>query len=229
MNSKGQPDSPAAGRAAGGKNRTITPMTPERKQRIIDTARRRQPDLTVFMERVHKPHNFAAVLRTCDAVGVMHAHAVPGSEGLPALNHTAQGAQRWVGLTRHPDTETGLAELRGRGFRCVAAHFSDRAIDFREFDYTGPTALVLGTEKFGISDEAAERCDEHVVIPMHGMTRSLNVSVACAIILYEAERQRTLAGMYDGHDPDQAPWRELIERWVARDLARRKNPPPEPD
>jgi len=199
-------------------------MTPERKQRIIDTARRRQPDLTVFMERVHKPHNLAAVLRTCDAVGVMHAHAVPSGQGLPPLNSTAQGAQRWVGLTRHPDTGSGLAELQRNGFTCVAAHFSDRAIAFRAVDYTRPTAIVLGTEKFGISEEAAVACDEHIVIPMHGMTRSLNVSVACALILYEAQRQRYEAGMYDGHDPAASPWRELIDRWIARDLARRKTP-----
>ena len=201
-----------------------TVMTPERKQRIIDTACRRQPDLTVFMERVHKPHNFAAVLRTCDAVGVMHAHAVPGAQGLPALNNTAQGAQRWVGLTRHTDTERGLAVLARQGFTLVAAHFSDRAIDFRAVDYTRATAIVLGTEKFGISGEAAEACDEHVVIPMHGMTQSLNVSVACALILYEAQRQRFEAGMYAGHDPGQTPWRDLIEDWIARDLARRKKP-----
>lgn len=199
-------------------------MTPERKQRIVDTACRRQPDLTVFMERVHKPHNLAAVLRTCDAVGVMHAHAVPGEHGLPALNNTAQGAQRWVGLTRHPDTESGLEALKRRGFACIAAHFSERAVDFRAVDYTLPSAIVLGTEKFGISNEAAEICDEHVVIPMHGMTQSLNVSVACALILYEAQRQRSVAGMYTGHDPKQAPWRDLIEEWIARDLARRKTP-----
>jgi len=202
-------------------------MTPERKQRIIDTALLRQPDLTVFMERVHKPHNLAAVLRTCDAVGVMDAHAVPGEHGLPALNNTAQGAQRWVGLTRHADTESGLAVLQKRGFCCVAAHFSGRAVDFRAIDYTRPTAIVLGTEKFGISTDAAERCDEHVVIPMHGMTRSLNVSVACALILYEAQHQRLDAGMYAGHDPERSPWRELIERWIARDLARRKISLPE--
>jgi len=199
-------------------------MTPERRQRIVDTATRRQPDLTVFMERVHKPHNLAAVLRTCDAVGVMRAHAVPGEHGLPALNNTAQGAQRWVDLTRHADTESGLAALRRQGYACIAAHFSERAVDFRSIDYTAPTALVLGTEKFGVSEAAAAGCDAHVMIPMRGMTQSLNVSVACALILYEAERQRAAAGMYAGHDPDASPWKEQIERWVARDLARRRTP-----
>lgn len=202
-------------------------MTPERRQRIIDIACRRQPDLTVFMERLHKPHNLAAVLRTCDATGIMHVHAVPGEHGLPAMNNTAQGAQRWVGLTRHPDTRTGLEALQAEGFTCIAAHFSERALDFRDVDYTGPTALVLGTEKFGISEEAASMCDQHVVIPMHGMTQSLNVSVACALILYEAERQRRAAGRYDGHDPERSPWRDLVATWIARDLARRKTPPRE--
>ncbi|MFU8877092.1 MAG: tRNA (guanosine(18)-2'-O)-methyltransferase TrmH, partial [Wenzhouxiangellaceae bacterium] len=199
-------------------------MTPERRQRIIDIACRRQPDLTVFMERVHKPHNLAAILRTCDAVGVMQAHAVPGEHGLPALNNTAQGAQRWVTLNRHPDTESGLGALHAQGLHCVAAHFSETAVDYREIDYTRPTAVVLGTEKFGISETAAALCDQHIVIPMHGMTQSLNVSVACALILYEAERQRRLAGMYNGHDPQESPWREMIEHWIQRDLARRKTP-----
>ncbi|MDX1625869.1 MAG: tRNA (guanosine(18)-2'-O)-methyltransferase TrmH [Wenzhouxiangellaceae bacterium] len=208
-------------------------MTPERRQRIRATALARQPDLTVFMERVHKPHNLAAVLRTCDSVGILHAHAVPGSEGLPSLNNTSQGAQRWVGLTRHSDTPSGLAELKSAGFSLVAAHLSERAVDFRSVDYTQPVALVLGTEKFGVSDEALAACDTEVIIPMHGMTRSLNVSVACALILYEAERQRAEAGLYDRGREDEEPWAGLIQRWIERDLARRKTPldarPPEPD
>lgn len=179
------------------------------------------------MERVHKPHNLAAVLRTCDAVGIQQAHAVPGEHGLPALNNTSQGAQRWIDLHRHPDTPTAMAALKDAGFACHAAHFSDRAVDFRDIDYTRPTALVLGTEKFGVSDEALDLCDGEVIIPMHGMTQSLNVSVAAAVILYEAQRQRWNAGLYASRDPAESPQNELIERWVARDLARRKTPLPD--
>lgn len=199
-------------------------MTPERRQRIEHVAALRQPDLTVFMERVHKPHNLAAVLRTCDAVGIMHAHAVPGRQGLPALNHTAQGAQRWVALTRHKDSMHGLRTLKSAGFRCVAAHFSEHAVDFRSIDYTLPTAIVLGTERFGVSPEALAECDGEIVIPMHGMTQSLNVSVASALILYEAQRQRAAAGLYRGHPIDESPWQDLIQHWVQRDLDRRKTP-----
>lgn len=204
-------------------------MTPERRRRIETTACTRQHDLTVFMERVHKPHNLAAVLRTCDAVGIQRAHAVPGSGGLPALNHTSQGAQRWIDLERHPDTSTALKALKAEGYACYAAHFSERAVDFRSVDYTRPTALVLGTEKFGVSDEALALCDGEVIIPMAGMTQSLNVSVAAAVILYEAQRQREDAGRYEPRDPSEPLQRDLIERWVARDLARRKLPLPDDD
>ena len=197
-------------------------MTPERKTRIREVAARRQPDLTVFMERVHKPHNVAAVLRTCDAVGVMRAHAVPGSEGIPKLNHTSQGAQRWVELIRHPDTPTGLKQLREQGMTLYAAHFSDQAIDYRQPDYTRPSAIVMGTEKFGVSAEALELIDQEIVIPMAGMAQSLNVSVATALILYEAQRQRQAAGMYEPKSLDESPWKELAEGWIRRDLDRYK-------
>jgi len=202
-------------------------MTPERKARIEAVAARRQPDLTVFLERVHKAHNVAAILRTCDAVGVMDAHAVPPTGGIPPLNHTAQGAQRWVRLHRHHDAVEGLRELECRGFARYAAHFSDRAVDFRQPDYTRPTAIVLGTEKFGVSDEALAECDGEIVIPMAGMTRSLNVSVAAALILYEAQCQRQVAGMYEPRSLEQEPWKSLAEDWIQRDLARRKRPAPD--
>lgn len=196
-------------------------MTPERKARIEQVAACRQPDLTVFMERVHKAHNVAAILRTCDAVGVMQAHAVPPEGGIPPLNHTAQGAQRWVKLYRHHDAATGLRELKETGHQVFAAHFSDRAVDFRKPDYTLPTAIVLGTEKFGVSEEALAECDGEVIIPMIGMTQSLNVSVATALILYEAQRQRAAAGMYEPKSLEKEPRRSLVEGWIQRDFDRR--------
>lgn len=198
-------------------------MTPERKARIETVAGRRQSDLTVFLERVHKAHNVAAILRTCDAVGVMAAHAVPPTGGIPPLNHTAQGAQRWVQLHRHHDAAAGLRKLKGQGFSLYAAHFSEHAMDFREPDYTRPTAIVLGTEKFGVSEEALAECDGEIVIPMVGMTRSLNVSVATALILYEAQRQRQAAGMYEPRSLEDEPHGSLARQWIERELARRKS------
>lgn len=197
-------------------------MTPERQERIRQVAACRQPDLTVFMEQVHKPHNVAAILRTCDAVGVMEAHAVPPQGGIPPLNHTAQGAQRWVRLNRHRNAAAGLRELREAGYQIHAAHFSERAVDFRSPDYTRPTVIVVGTEKFGVSEEALGECDGEVIIPMTGMAQSLNVSVATALILYEAQRQRHAAGMYQPKSLDVEPYRGLVEGWIQRDLDRRR-------
>ena len=96
----------------------------------------------------------------------------------------------------HDDLASACGYLKKRGFRLVAAHLSEQAVDYRELDYTAPTALVVGTELFGVSEEALEMADCQVRIPMKGMTQSLNVSVACAIVLYEAMRQREIAGLY---------------------------------
>jgi len=212
---KKEPDSPHVA--------TIGNMTPERKARIRAVAARRHPDLTVFVERVHKPHNVAAILRTCDAVGVMTAHAVPAAGGIPALNHTAQGAQRWVELVCHADTPSGLTHLRGQGFQLIAAHVSKSAVDFRQPDYTRPSAFILGTEKFGVSADALALVDQEIVIPMVGMAQSLNVSVATALILYEAQRQRQAAGLTGPRSHTEEPWKSLAEGWIQRELDRSRH------
>ena len=79
----------------------------------------------------------------------------------------------------------------------LVTNLSDTAVDFREIDYTKPTAIILGQEKFGASDIALAMADQDIVIPMVGMVQSLNVSVACSVVLYEAQRQRQIAGMYN--------------------------------
>ncbi len=202
----------------------MTELTDARLARIHEVAHRRQHDLTVLMEKVHKPHNVAAIIRTCDAVGIATAHAVPGEEGISKSNHVAQGAQRWVQLRRHLDVTSGLSELKAAGFRLYAAHFDDAAVDFRSVDLTQPSAIVLGTEKFGVSPQALAHCDQSLVIPMMGMTQSLNVSVAAAVILYEAQRQRAQCGRYESQAPSQAN-QTLAKQWVDREIARRQRQP----
>ncbi|MEE4218156.1 MAG: tRNA (guanosine(18)-2'-O)-methyltransferase TrmH [Xanthomonadales bacterium] len=171
-------------------------MTDKRRATVDAVLARRQPDLTVLAERLHKPRNFSAIVRTCDAVGVNEVHAVPGEEGLAIHWNTSQGAEKWMNVRPHEDLASACRHLRKRGFQLVAAHLSDQARDYREIDYTTPTALVVGTELFGVSEEALAESDCQVMIPMKGMTQSLNVSVACAIVLYEAMRQRDEKGLY---------------------------------
>lgn len=199
-------------------------MTPERFHRLQTILARRQPDLTVLMDRVHKPHNFSAVLRTCDAVGVFEAHLVP-TESFEPAHGTAGGSNRYVGLVRHGSLDDALGELRAAGMTVLAAHPSAAAVDFRVPDYTRPTAVLLGTELEGLSEEAAAAADRCVAVPMYGAVESLNVSVAAAIILYEAQRQRSLAGLYDqSRLPDDVTRRTLFEWAYPRiaDLCRRR-------
>jgi len=189
-------------------------MTDQRRDRIDAVLADRQPDLTVLAEHLHKPRNFSAIVRTCDAVGINEMHAVPGEEGLAIHWKTSQGAEKWMKVRAHDDLSAACGFLRDKGFRLVAAHLSAEAADYRDLDYTQPTALVVGTELFGVSEKALALADQQVRIPMKGMTQSLNVSVACAIVLYEAMRQRELAGMYGGARLDRSTIETQRFEWL---------------
>jgi tRNA (guanosine-2'-O-)-methyltransferase len=172
-------------------------MTPERLNRINTMLDKRQPDLTVCMEGLHKSHNLAAVVRTCDAIGISDVHAVWKSEEAEVRGGSAAGSQNWIDVHNYHKTEDAISALKAQGMQILVTNLSDTAVHFTEIDYTKPTAIVLGQEKFGTSDIALELADQDIVIPMVGMVQSLNVSVACSVVLYEAQRQRQMAGMYD--------------------------------
>jgi len=194
-------------------------VTPERFDKLQRVLARRQPTLTVLMEEVHKPHNFSAILRTCDAVGVLEAHAVVPRGGLPTYNATSGSAEKWVRVHKHASALTAIQSLQEQGFQVLATHLSARAVDYRELDYTRPTCVLLGAEKWGVSQEAAEAANENIVIPMLGMVQSLNVSVAAATILFEAQRQRLRAGLYDTPQLPPELARTRLFEWAYPDLA----------
>lgn len=173
-------------------------MSPERLARITQMLNYRQPDLTVFLEQVQKPHNLAAIVRTADAVGISDVHATWENRAKRLSGSTATGSQNWVNVHSYDSLEDAVKALRDQGMQIIATNLSASAIDFREVDYTKPTAILMGQEKHGISSEALALADQDVIVPMVGMCQSLNVSVASALILYEAQRQRELAGMYNG-------------------------------
>jgi len=165
------------------------------------------------MDEVHKPHNLAAIVRTCDAIGIGEVHAVY-PQAIRECHGTAMGSNRWVTTHTHSDLDSGVAPLKAQGMQVLAAHFSERAVDFREIDYTKPSVILVGSEKFGVSEQAAEMADEHILIPMLGMVQSLNVSVATAIILYEAQRQREVAGFYNKRQLEQDLCEKLRFKWL---------------
>ena len=196
-------------------------MTPKRFERIQAVLQRRQPDLTVLLEDVHKPHNLSAIIRTCDAVGVFELHAVNLASELPLVSQIAQGSEKWVYLRTQSNIKIAITSLQERGFKVCAAHLSQKAVDYRNLDYTKPTAILLGAEKWGVSQEAAGLVDEHIIIPLVGMVQSLNVSVAAAVILFEAQRQRLEAGYYDRVRLDPATYSRVLFEWSYPDLAAR--------
>ncbi|AIM24196.1 tRNA (guanosine(18)-2'-O)-methyltransferase TrmH [Serratia ureilytica] len=171
-------------------------MSPERYARICEMLATRQPDLTVCLEQVHKPHNVSAIIRTADAVGVHQVHAVWPTTRMRTLVSSAAGSNSWVSVKTHPTIGDAVSHLKAQGMQILATNLSARAVDFREVDYTRPTCVLLGQEKTGITEEALALADQDIVIPMIGMVQSLNVSVASALILYEAQRQRQNAGLY---------------------------------
>jgi len=196
-------------------------MTPERFQRIKQMLDKRQPDLTVCMEDVHKPHNLAAIVRTCDAIGVHEVHAVWSSAETRLGGGTATGSQNWVKLNSHSKVADAIQQLKAQGMQVLATNLSATAVDFREVDYTKPTAILMGQEKFGITPEALTLADQDIIIPMVGMVQSLNVSVATATILYEAQRQRAAAGMYQQPKLDEAERQRLLFEGGYETLAKR--------
>ncbi|HHW8958887.1 tRNA (guanosine(18)-2'-O)-methyltransferase TrmH [Morganella morganii] len=171
-------------------------MNSQRYERICRMMAMRQPDLTLCLEEVHKPHNVSAVIRSADAVGIHDLHAV-WPEKIKTLVSSAAGSNSWVNVHNHDTLADAVTLLKSRGMQILATHLSDSAVDFRAVDFTRPTCIIMGSEKTGISQEAIRLADQHIMIPMSGMVQSLNVSVAAAVILYEAQRQREAAGLYE--------------------------------
>jgi len=171
-------------------------MNAQRFARIQEMLALRQHDLTVCMEQVHKPHNVSAVIRTADAVGIHEVHAVWPSERMRTMVSASAGSNSWVKVKTHRNIAEAVTHLKDRGMQVLATNLSAKAVDFREIDYTRPTCILMGQEKTGITAEALALADRDIIIPMVGMVQSLNVSVASALILYEAQRQRQNAGLY---------------------------------
>jgi len=195
------------------------PRTERRAERVASVLARRQPDLTVVLENVHDSHNVSAVLRSCDAVGVLAVHLVYTTEEPPAgafARTTSASAAKWVETHRHASVDACYAVLRRQGFAVLVTALAEESRDLYAVDLTRPTALVFGNEMRGVSPEAVAAADGSVAIPMAGMVQSLNISVACAVALFEAFRQRRAAGAYDRPKLEQDLLAALRDDWLRR-------------
>lgn len=195
------------------------PITDRRLARMVGVLARRQPDLAVALENVHDPHNVSAVIRSCDATGVASAHLVyPEEVERPRLSKgVAASAHRWLDIEYHSTIDDCYAALRTAGLTIYATYLGECTFELHEVDLTQPSAFVFGNESLGISEEARVQADATLKIPMVGMVDSLNISVAAAVILYEAMRQRRAAGYYDAPKMSEDAMRARLREWLIRE------------
>ncbi|GAB1430654.1 RNA methyltransferase [Ignavibacteria bacterium] len=194
------------------------PGTPERAAKLAAALSRRQPGLTAVLENVDDPHNVSAVLRSCDATGVLQAYLLYHSgHSFPALGErSSASARKWVDTRKFDSIASCYESLRKDGKKIYVTALGKEAESIYEVDLTVPVALVFGNEHSGVSDEATALADGNILVPQMGIIQSLNISVACAVTLYEAYRQRATAGMYDLpqlHDDD---FSRLYSDWLLR-------------
>ena len=190
-------------------------MTPQRKERLESVLSKRQNDITVVLENVFDPHNISAVMRTCDAVGVQDIYIlntkIPRHKKWGA--RSSSSAAKWLTVHQFENAEECFVSLRKHYPTILTTHLSSDAITLYEMNLAQPIALVFGNEHSGVSDEIRALADGNFIIPQAGIIQSLNISVACAVTLYEAFRQKSIAGHYNRQDMDSVVKKQLLAEW----------------
>ncbi len=198
-------------------------LTQNRQSKFKSTISNRQINLTVVLENVHDPHNIGAVMRSCDAVGINEIFVlnttVLTKKQVLRFGKSASGAMRWVDLHYFDNVEECLSLVKEKYKRIYATHLGEESKDLYSLNLTDPIALMFGNEHDGITDESLEFCDGNFTIPQFGMVQSLNISVACAVTLFEALRQRRIAGLYDkAFDENNDFHKNKYQKWYQNQL-----------
>jgi tRNA (guanosine-2'-O-)-methyltransferase len=190
-------------------------MTPERTNKLTNVLRNRQSDLAVVMENVHDPHNISAVMRTCDAVGIQDIYIL--NTKIPRHkkfgSKSSSSAAKWITVHQFTDAGECFDALRKNYTHIYATHLAADAISVYEIDFTKSIALVFGNEHEGVSEEITKLADGNFIIPQVGVIQSLNISVACAVSIYEAFRQKKIAGHYDAPSLSEERMKGLMKEW----------------
>jgi tRNA (guanosine-2'-O-)-methyltransferase len=177
--------------------------------------KKRQGNLAVVLENVEDPHNISAVMRTCDAVGVQEVYVL--NTRIPRHKkfgpRSSSSAAKWLTVRQFDNAPECFQELRKKYARILSTHLASDSIDLYEIDFTQSIALVFGNEHSGVSEEIRKFADGNFIIPQVGIIRSLNISVACAVCLYEAFRQKRIAGHYNGKIPQGQDSELLLKTW----------------
>ncbi len=190
-------------------------MTPERKNKLLTVLSKRQSNLTVVLENVFDPHNISAVMRTCDSVGIQDIYIL--NTRIPPHKEwgfkSSSSARKWVTSHQFTNVDECFEALRKNYTTILTTHLADNSIGLYDIDFTSSVALVFGNETFGVSEEIRALADGNFVIPQVGIIRSLNISVACAVSIYEAYRQKKQAGHYDHMSLPEQQQNQLMTEW----------------
>lgn len=190
-------------------------MTPERREKLLRVLSKRQSNLTVVMENVQDPHNIAAVMRTCDAVGIQDVYIlntkIPRHKKFGAKSSSS--AAKWLSVHQFSDAKTCFDELRKNYTTILTTHLSSNAVSLYQIDFTKSVALVFGNEHEGVSEEVRALADGNFIIPQMGIIQSLNISVACAVSIYEAFRQKNNAAHYQQISLSKDRMNGLLNDW----------------
>jgi tRNA (guanosine-2'-O-)-methyltransferase len=195
-------------------------MTPERTHKLINVLSKRQANLTLVMENVDDPHNISAVLRTCDAVGIQDIYIL--TTRIPKHKRfgykSSSSALKWLTIHEFDNLEACIKAVRKNFSKILTTHLSSDAVQLYDIDFSESVALVFGNEHDGVSDECRALADGNFIIPQMGIIQSLNISVACAVSIYEAMRQKMLAGHYDHSSLPKEQMDGLLTQWGVEEL-----------
>lgn len=195
-------------------------MTPERTDKLIKVLSKRQANLTVVLENVQDPHNISAVLRTCDAVGIQDVYIL--TTKIPRHKKfgykSSSSALKWLTIHEFENLEACVAAVRKNFSTILTTHLSSDAVELYDIDFTESVALVFGNEHAGVTEEFRALADGNFIIPQMGIIQSLNISVACAVSIYEAMRQKKVAGHYDHASLPKEQMDGLLTQWGVEEL-----------
>ena len=189
-------------------------ISEERQSRVREMLSRRLGSIVVVLEAVHRRHNASAILRSCECFGVHEVHLI--TKGFKPSKGAARGSERWLDIHRWNSTDEAVAELKRRGFAIYVADLMEDVHSPDSLPIDGNVAILMGAELTGVSDRARQLCDGAICVPMHGLTESLNVSVAAACILQrltERIRERSGGGNLAAHKQEQ-----FFTEWTQREL-----------
>lgn len=167
-------------------------LTPDRLGRFTEVLDLRTRHLTVVLENLYQMHNASAVLRSCDAFGIQDVHIIEGDNSFQANSGIAMGADQWLTLHNYRGedaTANCIEQLKDAGYTVAATVLHENSTPIDALPVDQPLAMVFGTEKEGLSEEAIDLADLYVHIPMYGFVQSFNVSVAAALSLENLTRR----------------------------------------